>query len=201
MNFRLLAVALVGLLAGVAAAVTMLPSSRVQLPSMPSVGKALVGGPFELVDHTGKTVTDKDFRGRFMLVYFGFTLCPDVCPSGLQVMAAALDQVGAKAEKIVPLFITVDPERDTPAQMAQYVASFHPRLIGLSGSPEQIAAAEKAYRVYAKKVTDDKSSAGYTFDHTSLMYLMDPKGDYVAHFTHATPVERIAERLEKALAP
>ncbi len=201
MNFRLLAVALVGLLAGMAAAVTMLPSSRDQLPSMPSVGKALVGGPFELVDHTGKTVTDKDFRGRFMLVYFGFTLCPDVCPSGLQVMAAALDQVGAKAEKIVPLFITVDPERDTPAQMAQYVASFHPRLIGLSGSPGQIAAAEKAYRVYAKKVTDDKSSAGYTFDHTSLMYLMDPKGDYVAHFTHATPVERIAERLAKALVP
>jgi len=199
MNFRLLAVALVGLLAGAAAAVAVLPGMRGLLPPLPSAGKALVGGPFELVDHTGKTVTDKDFRGRFMLVYFGFTFCPDICPSGLQVMAAALDKVGAKADRIVPIFITVDPERDTPAQLAQYVSSFHPRLIGLTGSPEQTAAVQKAYRVYAKKVADDKSSAGFTFDHTSLMYLMDPKGDYVAHFTHATPVERIAERLAQAL--
>ena len=199
MNFRLLAVAVVGLVVGGAVAIALLPGSRDQLPVLPSVGKALVGGPFELVDHTGKTVTDKDFRGRFMLVYFGFTYCPDVCPSAMQVMSTALDQVGPKAEKIVPLFITVDPERDTPAQLAQYVPSFHPRLIGLTGTPEQVAAAEKAYRVYAKKVTDDKSTAGYTFDHTSLVYLMDPKGDYVAHFTHATPVERIVERLQKAL--
>ena len=199
MNFRLLAVALVGLLAGAAAAVAVLPGMRGLLPPLPSAGKALVGGPFELIDHTGKTVTDKDFRGRFMLVYFGFTFCPDICPSGLQVMAAALDKVGAKADRIVPIFITVDPERDTPAQLAQYVPSFHPRLIGLTGSPEQTAAVQKAYRVYAKKVADDKSSAGFTFDHTSLMYLMDPKGDYVAHFTHATPVERIAERLAQAL--
>jgi len=199
MNFRLLAVALVGLLVGTAVAVTVLPKTRGQLPSLPSVGQALVGGPFELVDHTGKTVTDRDFRGRYMLVYFGFTYCPDVCPSGLQVMAEALDKVGAKTEKVVPVLITVDPERDTPAQLAQYVPSFHPRLIGLTGSPEQIAAVQKAYRVYAKKVTDDKSSAGYTFDHTSLMYLMDPQGNYVAHFTHATPVDRIAERLRSAL--
>ena len=199
MNFRLLAVAVVGLVVGGAVAIALLPGSREQLPALPSVGKALVGGPFELVDHTGKTVTDKDFRGRFMLVYFGFTYCPDVCPSALQVMSTALDQVGAKADKVVPLFITVDPERDTPAQLAQCVPSFHPRLIGLTGTPEQIAAVEKAYRVYAKKVTDDKSTVGYTFDHTSLVYLMDPKGDYVAHFTHATPVERIVERLQKAL--
>jgi cytochrome oxidase Cu insertion factor (SCO1/SenC/PrrC family) len=197
MNIRLMAVAVVGILVGGAVAFAVLP--RGPLPSLPSTGKALVGGPFELVDHTGKTVTDSDFRGRFMLVYFGFTFCPDVCPSGLQVMSAALDKVGAKGEQVVPLFITVDPERDTPAQLAQYVPSFHPRLVGLTGSPEQIAGVQKAYRVYARKVTDDKSTAGYTYDHTSLMYLMDPQGNYVAHFTHATPVERIAERLQKAL--
>ena len=199
MNLRLLAVALVGLVAGGAVAVAVLPGFRGSLPSLPSAGKALVGGPFELVDHTGRTVTDKDFRGRFMLVYFGFTFCPDVCPSGLQVMSAALDKLGAKADMVVPIFITVDPERDTPAQLAQYVPSFHPRLIGLTGTAEQIASVQKAYRVYAKKVADDKSSAGFTFDHTSIMYLMDPKGQYVAHFTHATPVDRIAERLGKAL--
>lgn len=199
MNFRLLAVALVGLLAGGAVAITVLPETRRHLPSLPSTGEALVGGPFELVDHTGKTVTDKDFRGRFMLVYFGFTFCPDVCPSGLQVISEALDRVGPKAERIVPLFISVDPERDTPAQLAQYVQSFHPRLVGLTGTPEQIEVALKAYRSTAKRVNDDKSTAGYTFDHTALMFLMDPKGKYVAHFTHATPVERMVERLQKAL--
>jgi protein SCO1/2 len=134
-----------------------------------------------------------------MLVYFGFTYCPDVCPSGLQVMSAALDQAGSKADQITPILITVDPQRDTPEQLAQYVPSFHPRLVGLTGSPDQVAAALKAYRVYAKKVEDPKSSAGYTYDHSSIIYLMDRQGNYVAHFTHATPVERIAERLKQVL--
>jgi protein SCO1/2 len=200
MNFRLALVALAAALVGGLLAFAVLPGPREQLSRvLPSTGKALVGGPFTLVDHTGKTVTDKDFRGRYMLVYFGFTNCPDVCPSGLQVMAAALEKVGAKADQVTPILITVDPERDTPEQLASYVPSFHPRLVGLTGSPEQIAAALKSYRVYAKKVEDPKSAAGYTFDHTSLLYLMDRNGEYVAHFTHATPVERIAERLEKVL--
>jgi protein SCO1/2 len=200
MNLRLALVALAAALVGGLVAGAVLPGPREQLSrALPSTGKALVGGPFTLVDHTGKTVTDKDFRGRYMLVYFGFTYCPDVCPSGLQVMAAALEKVGAKADQVAPILITVDPERDTPEQLASYVPSFHPRLVGLTGSPEQIAAALKSYRVYAKKVEDPKSAAGYTFDHTSLLYLMDRNGEYVAHFTHATPVERIAERLEKVL--
>ncbi len=200
MNFRLAAVALMAALIGGAVALALLPGSREQIvQSLPSTGKALVGGPFSLVDHTGKEVTDADFRGRFMLVYFGFTYCPDICPSGLQVMSAALDQAGAKADQITPIFITVDAERDTPAQLAQYVPSFHPRLVGLTGSPEQVAAALKSYRVYAKKVDDPKSSAGFTYDHSSIIYLMDRQGNYVAHFTHATPVERIAERLKQVL--
>jgi protein SCO1/2 len=195
MNFRLAAIALAAALVGglVALAVLQPQVSNV----LPSTGKALVGGPFTLVDHTGKTVTEKDFRGRYMLVYFGFTHCPDVCPTGLQVMAAALDKVGAKADQVTPILITVDPERDTPEQLASYVPSFSPRLVGLTGSPEQVAAALKAYRVYAKKVEDPKSAAGFTFDHTSLLYLMDRNGEYIAHFTHATSVDRIAERLAK----
>jgi protein SCO1/2 len=200
MNFRLAAVAVAAALIGGAIALVLLPGPREQIvQSLPSTGKALVGGPFELVDHTGKKVTDADFRGRFMLVYFGFTYCPDVCPSGLQVMSAALDQAGSKADQITPILITVDPQRDTPEQLAQYVPSFHPRLVGLTGSPDQVAAALKAYRVYAKKVEDPKSSAGYTYDHSSIIYLMDRQGNYVAHFTHATPVERIAERLKQVL--
>lgn len=198
MNFRLAVVALAAAIVGVALALVILPGPREQITrALPSTGKALVGGPFTLVDHTGKTVTDKDFRGRYMLVYFGFTNCPDVCPSGLQVMAAALDKVGAKADQVTPIFITVDPERDTPEQLAAYVSSFHPRLVGLTGSQEQLAAALKAYRVYAKKVDDPKSTAGFTYDHTSIMYLMDRNGDYLGNFTHATSVDRIAERLAK----
>ncbi len=198
MNFRLAVVALAAAIVGVALALAILPGPREQITrALPSTGKALVGGPFTLVDHTGKTVTDKDFRGRYMLVYFGFTNCPDVCPSGLQVISAALDKAGAKADQVTPILITVDPERDTPEQLASYVSSFHPRLVGLTGSPEQVAAALKAYRVYAKKVEDPKSTAGFTFDHTSIIYLMDRDGDYLANFTHATSVDRIAERLAK----
>jgi protein SCO1/2 len=198
MNFRLAVVALAAAIIGVALALAILPGPREQITrALPSTGKALVGGPFTLVDHTGKTVTDKDFRGRYMLVYFGFTNCPDVCPSGLQVIAAALEKAGAKADQVTPIFITVDPERDTPEQLASYVSSFHPRLVGLTGSQEQIAAALKAYRVYAKKVEDPKSTAGFTYDHTSIIYLMDRNGDYLANFTHATSVDRIAERLAK----
>ena len=114
-------------------------------------------------------------------------------------MSAALDKLGPKADQVTPILITVDPERDTPQQLASYVPSFHPRLVGLTGSPEQVAAALKAYRVYAKTVEDPKSSAGFTYDHTSIIYLMDREGNYVAHFTHATSVDRIAERLAQVL--
>jgi len=171
-----------------------------QAPSqVTSIGKAAVGGPFTLTDHTGRRVTDKDFRGKYMLVYFGFTFCPDVCPSGLQVISAALDELGPKADKITPIFITVDPERDTPEQLAQYVSSFHPRLIGLTGTPEEIQAVAKEYRVYYRKVKDEKSTAEYTVDHTSIIYLMNPQGEFVTHFTHATPVATMVEKLKKVL--
>lgn len=200
MKWRIAALVLLSFLLGGLVAMAVLPGGRDRLFSgLPSAGKALVGGPFSLIDHNGRAITDKDFRGRYMLVYFGFTYCPDVCPSGLQVIAAALQKLGSKAERIVPVFITIDPERDTPEQLREYVKSFDPRLVGLTGTPHDVDAAAKAYRVYYKKVQDEKSTAGYTFDHTSIIYLMDPQGAYVTHFTHATSVDALADRLAKVL--
>jgi cytochrome oxidase Cu insertion factor (SCO1/SenC/PrrC family) len=201
-RLKIALVVLAGLALGGLSALAVLPQARARLSAiapMKTVGQALIGGPFTLTDHTGKRVTDQDFRGRTMLVYFGFTFCPDVCPSGLQVIAAALDMLGPKADAIAPLFITIDPERDTPQQLAQYVKSFHPRLIGLTGSPDEIAAVTKAYRVYVKKVEDAKSTAGYTIDHSAVLYVMGPDGAFETHFTHAVSADVLAQRLDKLL--
>ena len=180
------------------AAFTLFPAARERLLppiNVRSVGQALVGGPFTLTDHTGKRVTDQDFRGKFVLMFFGFTNCPDVCPTALQVMAAALDKLGSNAERVTPVLISVDPEYDTPARLATYVASFHPRLVGLTGSQAEIDAVAKAYRVYVKKVPDPKSTAGYTMDHSSIIYVVGPDGSYRMHFTHATSPDAMADRL------
>lgn len=200
MRVRLLVIAALAFVLGGLVALLALPSAREKfLPSQVSIGQALVGGPFTLTDQNGRRVTDADFRGKYMLILFGFTFCPDVCPSGLQVMSAALTQLGAKADRVVPVFISVDHERDSPAQLAEYVKSFHPRLVGLTGSIDDIAAAAKAYRVYYKKVADEKSTAGFTYDHSALIYLMGPDGRYVAHFTHAAGPDAIAARLARIL--
>jgi protein SCO1/2 len=200
MRMRLVVIGVLAFALGGLVAVLAIPAVRDRIvPNNVSVGQALVGGPFALTDHTGRRVTEADFRGRYMLILFGFTYCPDICPSGLQVMSAALEQLGPKAERIVPIFVSVDHERDTPAQLAQYVASFHPRLVGLTGSEEDIAAATRAYRVYFKKVADEKSTAGFTYDHSALIYLMGPDGRYVAHFSHAASPDQIATRLAKLL--
>lgn len=200
---RLMTIIGLGLVLGGAIALIAMPDLRQRLAgggaTVAGMGKAQVGGPFTLVDTAGKTVTDKDFRGKHLLVYFGFTFCPDVCPTGLQVISAALDGLGAKADRITPVFISLDPERDTPQQMAEYVKSFSPRIVGLTGSLEQITSVARAYRVYFKKVKDEKSTAGYSVDHTSIIYVMDQKGEFVAHFTHATAVDAIVARLQKML--
>jgi protein SCO1/2 len=201
MKLHVAALAILSAAIGGLAALAIIPAGRERFFSgLPSAGKALVGGPFSLVDHTGRRVTDADFRGRYMLVYFGFTYCPDVCPSGLQVIAGALKKIGPKADRLTPLFISVDAERDTPVQMEEYVKSFDPRLIGLTGTAAEIDAVAKAYRVYYKKVPDEKSTAGFTIDHTALMYLMDPNGSYVTHFSHTISVDALAERLSKTIA-
>ncbi|MGE0007192.1 MAG: SCO family protein [Parvibaculaceae bacterium] len=162
-------------------------------------GTALVGGPFTLTDHNGKRVTDQDFRGKYMLIFFGFTYCPDVCPSELQVMSAALDKLGPAADEIQPIFITIDPARDTPEAMKLYVANFHPRLIGLTGSPEDIARVAKAYRVYYAKAKGSESETDYLMDHSTILYLMGPDGKFVKHFTYGTEAQGLADGLREAI--
>jgi cytochrome oxidase Cu insertion factor (SCO1/SenC/PrrC family) len=169
-----------------------------QMPGVTSTGAALVGGPFTLTDHTGKQVTDKDFLGRHMLVFFGFTYCPDICPTELQVMTAALDMMGPNGDKIQPVFITVDPERDTPDVMKAYVENFGPRLVGLTGSPQEIAAAAKAYRVYYAK-SAKTGSEDYLMDHSSILYLMGADGRFVKHFTYTTDAAKLADALKEAV--
>jgi protein SCO1/2 len=139
-----------------------------------------VGGPFSLIDGDGRPVTDQSWHGKYLLVYFGYTFCPDVCPTTLSNVADALDKMGAKADLLQPLFITVDPRRDTPAVVRQYAAAFGPRMIGLTGSPEQIAAAAKAYRVYYAEHRTGPGPDEYSMDHSSVLYLMGPDGRFIA---------------------
>ena len=140
----------------------------------------LIGGPFRLVDADGHVVTDRSFRGRFMLVYFGYTFCPDVCPTTLTNVAEALDLLGPKADRIQPIFITIDPRRDTAAVVKQYAATFSSRLVGLTGSPEEIADAARAYRVFYAPHQTGPGPEDYSMDHSSILYLMGPDGSFVA---------------------
>jgi protein SCO1/2 len=165
-----------------------------------SSGTALVGGPFTMTDQDGRQVTDKDFLGKYMLVFFGYTYCPDVCPTELQVMTAALDQLGPEADKIQPIFVSIDPARDTPAVLKSYVANFGPRLIGLTGTPDQVAGIAKAYRVYYAKAGNASSATDYLMDHSSIIYLMGPDGRFVKHTAFTTDAAKLASELKKALA-
>jgi len=156
-----------------------------------------IGGPFSLTDQTGKTVTERDFQGRYMLIFFGYTYCPDVCPTTLSTVAGALDKLGpAFAAKLVPIFITIDPERDTPAVMKTYVEAFSPAIQGLTGSPDDIAKVARAFKVYAAKVKGD-SPEHYTMDHSAILYLMGPDGRFIAHFTHGISAEDLMAGLKK----
>lgn len=150
-----------------------------------------IGGPFHLTDHTGRAVTEASFRGRLMLIFFGFTHCPDICPTELQVIAEVLDRLGPQADRLVPLFITVDPDRDTPEALARYVELFDPRIVGLTGTAEQIAAVARAFRVYYAKVHPPDATT-YTMDHSAFLYLMDAEGRLVALFRPGTGAAEIA---------
>ena len=153
-----------------------------------------IGGPFQLVDtRDGKTVTDQNFKGKWLLVYFGYTHCPDACPTALNDLSLALDKLGDKRQAMAPLFITIDPERDTADVMKDYVASFAPDIVGLTGSTDQIGQAEKEYRVYAAK--HPTKDGGYDMDHSSIIYVMDPSGRFVTNFTHETDPDQMAAKL------
>ena len=177
------------------------PSQEIQL----SQNRLDVGGDFTLIDASGATRTQADFAGRYMLIYFGFTYCPDVCPMALDIMGAAVEQLTAsapkKAAQLQPLFISIDPQRDTPEALAEYLKYFDTRIIGLTGSQAQIDQTIKAYRVYAAKVAADagKPADSYMMDHSSFFYLMDGSNQFVAHFDHATPAEKIAAALGKLI--
>ncbi len=202
MQPKTFAIALLGIIAGAALAFVLLPgngTANLTQGTTVETGKALIGGPFTLIDHTGKRVTEKDFLGHPLLIFFGFTNCPDICPSGLQVMSAALDKLGDKGAKVTPIFITLDAQRDTPEKLAEYVKSFHPRLVGLTGSETELAAAAKAYRVYAQKVSDGATPGSYTYDHAAIIYLMGADGSFVTHIPHTTNVEQVVSILNKSL--
>ncbi|MBV8092153.1 MAG: SCO family protein [Acetobacteraceae bacterium] len=158
-----------------------------------------IGGPFTLIDGLGQQVTDRSFRGRYMLVYFGFTFCPDACPTTLNEVAEALDQLGPKADRVQPIFITLDPDRDTPAVIKQYVGNFSPKLIGLTGTPEQIAAVTKEYRVYRAIHRTGPGPKDYTVDHSSVLYLMGPDGRFIAPIPSESP-EALATDIAKYLS-
>jgi protein SCO1/2 len=187
---------LAGFLAGIASIVLIIVLVSGRDP-VPGAGASAIGGPFSLTDQDGRAVTDKDLRGRPFLVFFGFTHCPDVCPTALFEISEVLGKLGPDAQKVSALFVTIDPERDTPAQMKDYLSSFNPRLVGLTGDPAAIAAVAKEYRVYVKKVPLDNGD--YTMDHTALVYLMDKDGRFVAPFNLKRSTEDAAADLRRYL--
>jgi cytochrome oxidase Cu insertion factor (SCO1/SenC/PrrC family) len=166
-------------------------------------GQADVGGPFRLIDQTGKSVSDADFRGRYMLVYFGYSFCPDVCPTTLAVMAQALDKLGPeRARRVVPVFITIDPARDTPKVLGDYMKAFGPSFVGLTGSEAALKDAEKKYRVYAVKKPVDPSKGmkgGYGVDHSSVLYLMGPNGKLVSFYDEAVSPDDLAKDIRQKI--
>jgi len=195
---RLVFIALIAIVAAVGIGVgkTLLADGK---PKVHATGTASIGGPFTLTDQTGKRVTDKDFAGKYMLIYFGYTFCPDVCPTTLGIIAEALDGLTpAQQDKVVPIFITVDPERDTPEVLAAYVVNFHPKLIGLTGSIDDIKAVVKAYKTFFSK-TGDTGNGTYTMNHSSYTYLMGPDGAYVTVFGHNTTSQEMTKKLAEIL--
>ncbi len=157
-----------------------------------------IGGKFALVDDQNRPVSDETYRGRWLLIYFGYTFCPDVCPTTLQTIANTLDKMGKIGAGVVPLFVTIDPARDTPSVMARYVHQFDSRIIGLTGTAQQIAATAKAYRVYYQQETP-KDGTPYTMDHSSFIYLMDPEGHLAALFGSQITADELAAAIEQKL--
>jgi protein SCO1/2 len=162
-------------------------------------GKASVGGAFELTDHTGHRRTDADFRGKLVVLYFGYTSCPDVCPTELQAITLALEQLGAAADTVQPLFITVDPERDTPSRLADFISAFDPRFIGLTGAMPAIRKAALAYRVYFARPAN--AAANYSVDHTGFIYLVGEDGRYLGFLPPGLAPDAIADAILARLQP
>jgi protein SCO1/2 len=161
-------------------------------------GRGTVGGPFRLTDQTGRPRSDSEFRGKLMIVYFGYTYCPDVCPTDLMAITQALDALGPAAEGVQPVFITIDPERDSNL-LADYLSAFHRRFVGLTGAPDEIRKVANSYKAFYAKVPDGQG-AGYSIDHTGVIYLMGRDGGYLGFMPPQTNPDRLSEILRKYLA-
>lgn len=168
-------------------------------PEQPPLAGARIGGPFTLTDQDGRTVRDTDFSGRYRIVYFGYTYCPDVCPTDMAKIGQAMrlldKQAPRTSAKVVPIFITVDPERDTPTAIKQFVANFHPRVVGLTGRPQAIAQVAKSYAVYAKKQPAGPAG-GYLVDHLAVAFLMGPNGEPIVSLPLEKGGPAIAEQVQ-----
>ena len=191
-------VALIILVTGIAAGALwyvgdQLASDRV---SVTSIGDAKIGGVFSLTDQFGHTRTDKDFIGHYMLVYFGYTNCPDICPTTLSVMADAMEKLGGAAHQVVPIFVTIDPARDTPRVLKSYLAAFGPEFVGLTGSPSSIAAVAKEYHVYYKAQKPTKNGS-YAVNHSNVIYLMGPEGKFIANYDETLGPDKLAAAIAR----
>ncbi|MEO0618953.1 MAG: SCO family protein [Pseudomonadota bacterium] len=203
MSIRIVAIILSAFVVGAGGALllnsTSTGSAITSSGATKTTGKALIGGPFRMVSHKGEAVTHKTLEGRHTLMFFGFTHCPDICPASLQVTSEALELLGDTAKDVQPVFVTVDPGRDTPEVLKSYLEDFDDRIIGLTGTEAQTNTIAKAYRIYHAKVADPNSEGGYTVDHSAYLYLMSPQGAYIKHFPPAVQAEELAAGLKAAL--
>lgn len=163
----------------------------------PSQGVANIGGPFSLTDQNGNLRNSDEFKGKFMLVYFGYSYCPDICPLGLGNMSQALNLLQRDREQVVPIFITIDPLRDTVKHLKVYASNFHPNFIMLTGSEKEIAPVLKIFRIYSAKSSDHGNGSDYLMDHSTLIYLMDKDGNFLQQFPHSTAPEVLASSIQK----
>lgn len=195
----LAAVALVVAIGAGGAYLALAPAKQYLSPAMINSQGAAIGGPFELTAHTGERMTDAEVIDRPALIYFGYTFCPDICPIDAQIMADAVSILEERGVDVRPVFITVDPERDTPNELAYYAEAMHPKMLGLTGSAEEIRAAADAYKVFYQRVDMPGSAAGYLMNHTGYTYLMTPEKGVTAVFRRDFPPEQIAKDIEAVL--
>ncbi|MBL4906142.1 MAG: SCO family protein [Sneathiella sp.] len=189
---------LVGLTATVLIVTGVIPSANKSSRSGIISGAPQIGGEFSLVNNKGKSVTEKDFQGKMMLVFFGYTFCPDVCPTEMQTFSQVMTELGVDAEEVIPVFITVDPARDTVEVMDEFVAAFHPSIVGLTGSEEQIIHVKKQYRAYGQKV-EGEDKEYYLVDHTSFTYLMGKDGQLATVFSYGTTTDEMIKKIRELL--
>jgi protein SCO1/2 len=197
-RFAVIAMIVAGLLVLAAGALLGLAFRESPKGAAGTLLASAIGGPFQLIDHNGKPFGDADLKGKWHLVFFGYTHCPDTCPTTLNELALALDKLGPRRDRFGIVLISVDPERDTPEILKSYVASFDAPITALTGTPEAVAQAAKSYRVYYAK--HPRADGGYDMDHSAVIYVMDAQGRFTATFTPDTPADAIAERLQKLLS-